>query len=330
MLDSMFAPGAPRATFIVHCAHRSTRTSFLSQAAPQLARAADCASVRLTCGEEEALDENNNNNNEALDVEYVQANLETRWMGRVIVRATGEVRSTQDILRGSPFCSPLMAGTLAIARAQSGGRGRGGTSWESPSGALAFSLEIRTPVALLPFIQYGAALSVVDAVSAMAPDVCVRVKWPNDVVTTAGAKVAGVLCEGSVHGTSAVVVVGVGINVSNVSPGASVSHLCGRTVKRETVLVHFVNAFELFCDTLTSQGFNSSLEQRYLGAWIHSGQCVTLQDEQVQATIVGLAPDGCVRVLRHDGSTRDLPPDISSLDLDAGVLRAKRSARAAP
>lgn len=299
--------------YVVHCADSAARTALLEQAATQLARASEGASVRLTCLNEEESD--------GLNIGAVQRALNTRWMGRVIIRATGEVSSTQDMLRGMPFRAPIVAGVVAVAKSQTSGRGRAGSIWEAPEGALAFSVEVRTRAQDLAFIQYGAALAVVEAAHTMGA-LSMRVKWPNDVVAD-GGKVAGVLCEASLCGGEAVVVVGVGINVGNERPGVSVSKIAGRKVEREGILACFLDAFERFCDTLQKDGFHGVLKQRYIDMWLHSAQRVTLEDENVTATIVGLAPDGAVRVRRDDASIRDLPPDVTSLDLEKGVLRVK-------
>lgn len=144
----------------------------------------------------------------------------------------GLVASTNDVVRGW-----LADGTaevcLAVADAQSAGRGRDGRTWQAPSGAaLLLSLGFR-PTWLAPEAAWRLAattsLAMADAAEEVAglPDGAVRLKWPNDlVIEIAGAavpvapavadtirKVAGVLGETDGLGSGDPrVVIGLGLN----------------------------------------------------------------------------------------------------------------------
>lgn len=142
------------------------------------------------------------------------------------------VGSTNDVVRGW-----LADGTpevcLAIADAQSAGRGREGRTWIAPPGAaLLLSLGFR-PVWLASDRAWRLAatisLAMADAAEEVAglPDGAIRLKWPNDLVVetdglavpiapavaTEVRKIAGVLGESSGLGTDDPrVVVGLGID----------------------------------------------------------------------------------------------------------------------
>jgi BirA family biotin operon repressor/biotin-[acetyl-CoA-carboxylase] ligase len=132
------------------------------------------------------------------------------------------VGSTNDVVRDW-----LADGTaevcLAIADAQSAGRGRAGRAWTAPSGAaLLLSVGFR-PTWLPPEQAWRlaavASLAMADAAEASAaiPEGTIRLKWPNDLVTERAAvgvrKVTGVLGETDGLGTKDPrVVVGIGIN----------------------------------------------------------------------------------------------------------------------
>lgn len=93
-------------------------------------------------------------------------------------------------------------GAVVIAQRQTAGRGRQGRAWESPAGALTFSVIVRDGIdRLLPL---RAGLAVAQCAGPKA-----RVKWPNDVLLD-GRKLAGVLTE--LHADAAVV--GIGINAA--------------------------------------------------------------------------------------------------------------------
>ena len=112
------------------------------------------------------------------------------------------VASTQDEARSRFDGRPC----LVTATAQEAGRGRGGTGWVSAPRALATSVAFETwwPVDQVPLITLVAGLS---AKRVLGP--AVALKWPNDVLTESGEKVAGLLAER----TGELVVMGMGVNL---------------------------------------------------------------------------------------------------------------------
>jgi BirA family biotin operon repressor/biotin-[acetyl-CoA-carboxylase] ligase len=121
------------------------------------------------------------------------------------------------------------AGTIVLARSQTGGRGRLGRSWFSPpGGGLYFSMLLRPALAPaeLPKITLAAGVALCNAVAVLcrcAP----LIKWPNDLLLE-GKKCGGILTESEFgpDGTP-LVVLGIGINVSTL-PAAFPKELRGR------------------------------------------------------------------------------------------------------
>ena len=103
-----------------------------------------------------------------------------------------------------------------VADAQEAGRGRHGRNWQSPPGNLYATLLLPAPcepavAAELGFVA-GLALhrAVSEATGLDAP--ALALKWPNDLLL-GGAKVAGLLLEGTqAHGSFAVLI-GMGVNI---------------------------------------------------------------------------------------------------------------------
>jgi BirA family biotin operon repressor/biotin-[acetyl-CoA-carboxylase] ligase len=112
------------------------------------------------------------------------------------------VTSTQDEARDRYSGIPC----LVVAGAQDAGRGRGGTGWLNAPRALAASLAFDPswPVEQLPLLTLVAGLSARRVLGSH-----LWLKWPNDVVTASGDKVAGLLAER----TGDLVVVGMGVNL---------------------------------------------------------------------------------------------------------------------
>jgi BirA family biotin operon repressor/biotin-[acetyl-CoA-carboxylase] ligase len=101
-------------------------------------------------------------------------------------------------------------GAVALAEAQTQGRGRLGRTWADSALMFSVALHPPHPVARWPELTLLAAHAVVEAIGPEA-----EIKHPNDVLVD-GRKVAGILAEASQR-----VVLGVGINVGGTAwPGA--------------------------------------------------------------------------------------------------------------
>jgi BirA family biotin operon repressor/biotin-[acetyl-CoA-carboxylase] ligase len=133
------------------------------------------------------------------------------------------VPSTND--RARELAADGARDVVVLADRQTGGRGRRGREWSSPSGGVWASLVLRPdlPPARVPLLTLAAAVAVTDAAREAGVDA--TIKWPNDVVVPAedsergGRKLAGVLTEMEGEASQVSwVVVGTGVNV-NVDPG---------------------------------------------------------------------------------------------------------------
>ena len=146
-------------------------------------------------------------------------------------------------------------GVVAVADHQTAGRGRLGRTWEAPPGAnLLLSVLLRPAIepGLRHLATAAVALAALDALpgSGVLEGIAVGIKWPNDLVTPDGRKLAGVLAEadlGAGSGAPPPVVVGIGINVNwparddDLPPGlqgtaVSLRQLTGGPVDREALL----------------------------------------------------------------------------------------------
>jgi BirA family biotin operon repressor/biotin-[acetyl-CoA-carboxylase] ligase len=136
-----------------------------------------------------------------------------RRLGVPGVHAFASVGSTMDVAHALA-ADGAAAGTLVIAAAQRGGRGRAGRRWVSEPGAGIWLTLIERP-------REGSALDVLPlrlglhAALAVQPfaDGAVQVKWPNDL-QVARRKLAGVLVEARWRDAQPEwVAIGLGLNV---------------------------------------------------------------------------------------------------------------------
>ena len=107
-------------------------------------------------------------------------------------------------------------GTIVIADAQSGGKGRRGRIWSSPAGVNLYCSVVLRPRIMpyeapqLTFLSAVAVARAIEQTTALAPEI----KWPNDVLL-GGRKVAGLLNEMSAE-TDGInfIILGIGVNLN--------------------------------------------------------------------------------------------------------------------
>jgi BirA family biotin operon repressor/biotin-[acetyl-CoA-carboxylase] ligase len=114
----------------------------------------------------------------------------------------GSVSSTQDIARGMPV------GSIVVAQHQEAGRGRAGKRWEAPPGSALLASFVLRPN---PILSLAAGVAAAEACGAE-----VRLKWPNDLLLD-GRKLGGILVEA----TAGKAVCGIGINLTSAPTGAA-------------------------------------------------------------------------------------------------------------
>lgn len=124
------------------------------------------------------------------------------------VRVLAETASTQDVARELAD----RAGLVVTAARQTHGRGRHGRTWTDTADA-GIAVTFIAPDAPLERLVLASAVACVEAIGAVGGPP-VGIKWPNDIVTAMGRKLAGVLIERvGAHG-GPVALIGIGINVT--------------------------------------------------------------------------------------------------------------------
>jgi len=134
-----------------------------------------------------------------------------------------------------------------------------GRTWLSPAGAnllLSVGLRLDLPAERAWWLAAGAALALrAAAQDAIGPNATLSVRWPNDLVTADGLKVAGLLIETEIEGARvATSVIGMGINVnwpradmpSDIASGAtSLVDLAGEVIDRVALLGDLLAALDV-------------------------------------------------------------------------------------
>lgn len=111
--------------------------------------------------------------------------------------------------------------TVVVADEQTAGRGRHRRNWVSPAGlGLWFSIILRPTISAQKTNLINLSTAVIisnfleQRVKEEFPDLCIDVKWPNDILI-AGKKLCGILLESGIKGNNLeFVVIGIGMNVN--------------------------------------------------------------------------------------------------------------------
>jgi BirA family transcriptional regulator, biotin operon repressor / biotin---[acetyl-CoA-carboxylase] ligase len=175
------------------------------------------------------------------------------------------VKSTQEIAH-SLARDGAEEGSIVLADEQTGGRGRLGRAWQSPSGTgIWMSLILRPEIPL----QKAPQLTLLIAVAASraienVTGIEAAIKWPNDLLIN-GKKVAGILTElqaeaDSIHS----VIVGIGMNVNQEKKhfaeeiaeiATSLTIEGGKTYKRAEIIGAILQEIESLYRSYLDKGF---------------------------------------------------------------------------
>jgi BirA family biotin operon repressor/biotin-[acetyl-CoA-carboxylase] ligase len=255
---------------------------------------------------------------------------DVRW-----VAATGSTNA--DVMTLARDGAP--EGVVVVADHQSAGRGRRSRSWVAPaSGSLLLSVLLRPPAAVAGAVTMATAVALAEAVERVA-GVAPGLKWPNDLVLPgpeADSKLAGILAEvdwpagSTVSGgwrqpaahERAVVVVGVGLNVSWPEPAAGDAgaeelvavadsavalNWVGADVDRVDLLVAFLRRLDERYGELVGTGSAAIIaEWRRRSATLGRRVRVDLGGDDVDGMAIDVTADGHLVVETLDGDRRTI------------------------
>lgn len=194
----------------------------------------------------------------------VTAGLAVRRVGTHVVcfRETGSTNTVASQLAAEGAAE----GTVVLADAQTGGKGRLGRRWESPPGVNVYcSVILRPPISPLhsPQLTLLSAVATAEAIertSGLVP----AIKWPNDILVN-GLKVAGMLNELSAE-TERVeyLILGIGVNVNMDRdqfpgdlrhPASSLALEAGRRMERIPFVRSLLESLDRLYDEYLLNGF---------------------------------------------------------------------------
>lgn len=244
--------------------------------------------------------------------EEIVPNLKTKWLAHSY-HYLKTIGSTNDYalllaVEGAPH------GTLVVAEEQTKGRGRLRREWISyPNRGVYLSILLRNPlpVRVAPQSAYIGSLALVKMLREEF-GITASIKWPNDVLIN-GRKAAGILTETqSDQDFSRFIVMGIGINVNHSReemegpfryPATSIAIEAGFAIKRQRVLLSFLDQFERDYDLFLKKGISILIPEFAAHSGV-LGKIVTVicGNREITGKAQGFTQEGALLLLRNDGS----------------------------
>jgi BirA family biotin operon repressor/biotin-[acetyl-CoA-carboxylase] ligase len=237
-----------------------------------------------------------------------------------VVEVHETLASTQERARelaraGTPH------GTLVVAGAQKGGRGRLGRRWGSPQGGLWMSFVLRPGLAagLASRITQTAAVGVAGALWEIGVEA--RIKWPNDLLA-GGNKICGILAESGVgpRGRLDYAILGIGMN-ANLDPSdlgvmdrevTTIRYELGRDVDLLPLLRVVLSNLDVALGRI--EDFETVLDEwRNLNCTLGERVRIRRLGETIEGRAIDLTPEGALLLATPDGTVELFEGEIEQL-----------------
>ncbi len=201
---------------------------------------------------------------------------------------------------------PLWALTWIVADKQSGGYGRRGNQWLSPTGNLYATVFFCIPMEERDKLSSFAQLLVLCCAQLLDREgVHLQIKWPNDLFFE-GKKCGGVLTESVELQDRLGVIIGIGLNVNQSivadQPSTTLAEIAGRTFDLRELLQKIAEKFELEY-TKDLSNLSARIEPRLA----FKGERIVARDgsgKKLEGLCEGLTADGKLLIRLKDGQLR--------------------------
>lgn len=241
--------------------------------------------------------------------------LETTWMGKTILHKDTTETTQKDAQTAAREGAPH--GTVAIANAQTNGKGRMGHQWYSSKDKGVWMSILLRPKILpqqAPALTLLAATVIADVLAKHISEK-VTIKWPNDILI-GSKKVSGILTEMQAEQDQIQhVVMGIGLNVNQCPQDMpeDIKHIA-TSLRIETdhhwdinlLIQDILSTFEKSYMTFMDNGF-TPIKQKWESYGYQMGKKIKIKtiQESYEATFSGIDEDGALLVI-HDGEVKKL------------------------
>jgi len=230
------------------------------------------------------------------------------------------VTSTMDVARELASRVEACAVGLVTAKTQTAGRGRQGRVWMSAEGAFLGTYIIRLSALQRAGNQISIHYSKLSGYSLVVGlslhrfleqyGIVAALKWPNDILTTDGRKIAGVLIEVIPETDGLVVLCGIGLNLMHrpqaVLGSAGIVEL-GNLISRHEFMNEFTHQFLLITEQFLREGFAPFRNDWISRAFKYDGDItVKSGDLELRGCWNSVNEQGELQIRKSDGSIRTI------------------------
>lgn len=232
--------------------------------------------------------------------------LKTKILGRDVI-SYKKVNSTNVAAYGLAE-QGLREGTVVLAEEQTGGRGRQGRKWVSPSGGVYLSCILRPRLAPseVSKLTLAASVGVARAIREMT-GLIAMIRWPNDILINS-KKACGILLEMKAEQDSLhFVIVGIGLNV-NTQPAllpkgaTSLKGELGEEVPRVPLIRRMLECLEECYVCIQKGDFPRAIEEwKGYSDMLGSRVKVSLPTREFEGQAIDIDTDGALVVRLDNG-----------------------------
>lgn len=221
-----------------------------------------------------------------------------------------QLNSTNDQAKQLPYTNKPI---VVLAEQQTAGRGRLGRSWHSPFAEnimLTYLQQMTCEIGELSGLSLVVGLSTLKTLQAIAPNLPLQVKWPNDVLCDQH-KIAGVLIELQTnHQGHCCVVIGIGININMQETTSHINQAWTSLAKqthqyynRNPIVTRLLDQLQTDLALFQQQGFAPF--QAVWRKWdAYIGKLITINTgaEKIPVEALGITVTGQLKARLADGS----------------------------
>lgn len=228
---------------------------------------------------------------------------------------TAETGSTNDEMKKMLYAASERLFAVLSADRQTGGRGRLGRTFLSPTGGLYFSVSF--PLSgtenNIPFLTLAAGLAVAEALDGFNTTGSrrIEIKWPNDIYIN-GKKACGILTELVTSPFGLAAVVGIGINIAEITEECpdtlknKITSLNGEGIfaEKNTLMTEIVERLDKFVySQRVLENVPDRMTEELNSRSFLAGRSVAFIDDgkEKTGTVVSIEKDGSLKTRTADG-----------------------------